>query len=310
MLRLHCFHGRDRVIGILSTYNEWRICELDFGKINERKMFATDIYHYDNPETLHVLVSTLSAMVATNKTQISLMDITRPYLFVTEEEIFQWRYLPSPTPILSCLMPQFAAFSGLFLIRDYHSGGDGRVWLGCSERGNLAVVKFLHNESNDTINYLHRVESEIQVWNDLFGVNTAYTKTLFGVTAIVMPFVFHCRNNNNTWHLTNSLSKWNSNSEDIGAEPVLKEDVNALLGAFNDIRTTATRAIDLFAQHKLIHQDIELRHLGLLPVFKEGSLQLVPTFIDLSRVASHDNSQRCQEKMLSRLNSIFEDGKE
>jgi hypothetical protein len=238
------------------------------------------------------------------------MDITRPYLFVTEEEIFQWRYLPSPTPILSCLMPQFAAFSGLFLIRDYHSGGDGRVWLGCSERGNLAVVKFLHNESNDTINYLHRVESEIQVWNDLFGVNTAYTKTLFGVTAIVMPFVFHCRNNNNTWHFTNSLSKWNINSEDIGAEPVLKEDVNALLGAFNDIRTTATRAIDLFAQHKLIHQDIELRHLGLLPVFKEGSLQLVPTFIDLSRVASHDNSHWCQEKMLSRLNSIFEDGKE
>jgi hypothetical protein len=55
MLRLHCFHGRDRVIGILSTYNEWRICELDFDKINERKMFATDIYHYDNQTKLKYL---------------------------------------------------------------------------------------------------------------------------------------------------------------------------------------------------------------------------------------------------------------
>jgi hypothetical protein len=83
--------------------------------------------------------------------------------------------------------------------------------------------------------------------------------------------------------------------------------VNAMLSTFNDIHTTATRAIQLFAQHKLIHQNIELRHLGLMPIFEKGSLQLIPTFFDLSQVLSHENSQHCEEQMLSQLNSIFED---
>jgi hypothetical protein len=283
MMRLHCFHGRDRVIGILSTYNEWRICELDFDQINKRKMFATEIYSSNNPETLHVLISTLTAMVATRRTQLSLMDANRPYLFVTEEEIFQWKYLPSPKPRLSFQIPPFESFAGLYLIRDYQSGGDGRVWLGCSAAGNLAVVKFLHNEKH---NYLQRVTSEVNHWNTLFGQNTAYTKTLFGVTAIVMPFVFHCRYNSDdhTWQFINSLSEWNSKTESIGAEPRFREqEVDGLLDRFQDVRSTAEEAIDLFARHKLIHQDIELRHLGLFPVFGQSPTvtALVPTFIDL-----------------------------
>ena len=225
MMCLRQFNGLRNIFGIITTYNEWKICWLEdtdkaaasemklsndeYGPpmegiriASKRVVRCSRIYKNHEPELIKVLVSVVHKMFHSPSTPPKLLyEETRAYVKLTENS-YGWETLPSGT-ILKYTPPP-AQTTQFYLLQDYHGGADGRVWLGCSESGHLVVIKFgkthelqseqvhMHGADEDTdYGLIYRREAER--WNNIWSPNgyTVRVRNLTGRTALVMPFAFH-----------------------------------------------------------------------------------------------------------------------
>ena len=53
----------------------------------------------------------------------------------------------------------------LILLRDLRGGVHGRVWIACSTKGNVCVIKFAQNREKVQLIY-----DEQKLWNDVWGL--------------------------------------------------------------------------------------------------------------------------------------------
>jgi hypothetical protein len=191
-----------------------------------------------------------------------------------------------------------------FLLQDYHGGRDGRVWLACSETGNLAVLKFLKQPFSGSRDLMADAEAEAQLWNDFWGAK-AFVKTFSGFNAnpcVVMPFVFHGRDRDGGSPRFNFSSPNQRIEEKVKApfDPdLMKQEFDALFEPQvysseylkpmdNDEPnlSAAEAAIRHMYNAGFKHCDLRWRHVGLLPVWcGSGNRYTVkPVLIDLTDV--------------------------
>lgn len=95
---------------------------------------------------------------------LPLFSTSKSYLSVNAHG-WSWRKLSDVAVCGVTLAPPAKSGREFYLLRDYHSGGDGRVWLACSNSGSIEVIKFLH-EGLDA-------KQEVAIWHRL-GVTSVF----------------------------------------------------------------------------------------------------------------------------------------
>lgn len=199
----------------------------------------------------------------------------------------------------------------------FPQGGDGRVALTTSESGNLGVIKYLLDDDDDNV-VLLKLKAEKSIWLKLWDAECQIFE-IDNRKDLLMPFCF-CFNASRTKEGKkrqfpfSSLNSWNKIAGN-DLETLISEEMeaNVNLGMLeyyqNNPLIAAKLALDWMAMKNIQHEDIELRHLALLPVYNFGTAQydFKPVFIDLSRVTetSLEQSQEAANRSYQFLKDEF-----
>lgn len=308
------------VFGIMTTYEEWRIYWLEdtdeaaketskekfdelcmAGSANEYMIndkvtvYQSKIYKHSEVELIECLASVLYKMAHSPVYLPSkFIDLRSRYVHMTRTD-FKFSQLPSALKQFKYAMPSPRTVN-CYILSYFHRGGDGRVALASSETGNLTVIKFL-NDANDS----NGLEKESQYWRDLWNVEcriVEYKKRC----GLLMPFCMTFNPNSKMGQRVSSLSTWNKrlgNVEYNAVSEELEPNLNMeMLEYYQDNPLVAARrALDVLVEKCIKHEDLDLRHLALLPILNvdTGLYDLKPIFIDLTRVSILEDVQSAKD---------------
>jgi hypothetical protein len=265
MLRLQSFFGLHNVFGILSCYDQWRICwmpgsdraaqatSLGTGAQEEevetqtvvppREMCGSKVFAWNDRELPRVLCTTILKMYSSPRSVVHLIDKNRPYIKL-DENMWYWGRIPieDELKLHHSKLPSGNKFT---LLADLREGADGRVWRACTDAGLGCCIKFpISQTGTDKLSYseqLAQIEEEAENWHAAYGTDSARVVTLSGRPALVMRYLRPLE-----------LQDGELTEEDKGA-----------------VQT----AIEKFAAKALKHDDLALRHLGILSPPKKGRKQ-------------------------------------
>lgn len=252
----------------------------------------SQLYECNNADLVNALISVMHKMhhspINSSK---SLISFDRYYMRINKCS-WCWSKLNESRFVFNYKMPASSdEENNYFLIQDYGDGADGRVWLGASNAGNLAIIKFSKFQEGDAsgINDKKlRLEEENNAWNSIWKQQTRVI-TLHNQPALLMPFAFHCKYYNKQTkkiifngpdHREPTLFYFNSSNEAKPEHIVLFE--NQITQAESNPRIIVEQAISTMIEQGYEHQDLHWRHVALLPNVDDGTLK--PILIDLSRV--------------------------
>jgi hypothetical protein len=326
MMKIRSVNGMRYVFGVITDYREWRICWLndsdaaattaelcslkDVENISlSRELRVSKIYKGSGGTSAEVkelsiaLTSVLRKMSYYRQFRrpVELISDKRPYLKLSRY-CCEW-VSGINSDLKLTLKPPPKNTSNYILLRDYHGGRDGRVWLATSESGHLAVLKFLDKNADETKEKLkERAEKESKYWNKL-GFESVYCCELNKSIAIIMPFCFHFDDkkdliyNLNAWSCRSRLNE-EPDSELYKNVSLLKECQDKLSEMkFNDV---LQKCVHSFACNKLVHNDIASKHVAVVPIIPSNqneAIQFVYTFIDLSDITDTDTQDEALETM-------------
>jgi hypothetical protein len=307
MLRLRCTYGLLAVFGIVTTYNEWKICWLhEANTIAQSTTITSELFSSDEsifrdfevlfesrvftrqePALIEALVSTLIKMSSSPLTPptsyLHIKDDDPRKFGMVNSESFCWSALPNRIKRLSYQLCS-SRVKIFFLVEDFHGGADGRVWLAITNQGKVAVIKL-----SQTSLFTH----ESVIWQEVWGV-AAWTCTLLNCHALIMPVAFHASlidgqvmfHPFGSWHLPlNKETTFDHPDFDAKFDPA---SVNRYL---TNPFAAAKEALEKLYGKGYVHQDISWRHVALLPQAPcvEGSAWTVtPILIDCMSVKRID----------------------
>ena len=334
MMKIRSVNGMRYVFGVITDYREWRICWLndsdaaanaaelcdldDVENISlNRELKVSKIYKGSGGTSAEVKELSIALTTVLRKMSyfrqfrrpVKLISCTRPYLKLSSNRCCEWINGIKENFKLT-FKPPSKSTSNYILLRDYHGGRDGRVWLATSESGHLAVLKFLNkypDEKKDKLN--ERAEKESKYWN-LLGYDSVYCCELNNSPAIIMPFCFHFDHNKN---IIFNLNAW-SCSNQLYCEPdnELFEKVSYLKDCQEKLSKlkfdeVLHQCITTFANKNLVHNDITSKHVAIVPIIPDdqnNAIEFSYTFIDLSDITVTDNSDEAIKVMKNYVENL------
>lgn len=299
LMCIRAFFGIRHVLGIVTTFEHWRfVCLPD----SETAALSSDlswpnmefettppvrslsvsskIYSTENPiELCTALVSMLKKMhhAGTGDSRLP-MDITLTERILIKMNSKGWVWQLYKFSQQLTLIPPGSKTQIFYLLRDYHGGADGKVWLAVSAKGNLAILKFPHSHGS--------MDTEVKAWRKC-GFNT-FSVTLDKRDCIVMPFLLHVKiYDGKPPSLIASISEWTAKIQtNIEDKPVDIEFLSQLLTEAKksvSLKDRLLNAIEFLANNGICHHDIEWRHLAVAPIFEAKNLaRFQDTLIDLT----------------------------
>jgi hypothetical protein len=300
MLRLQSFFGLEHVFGILSSYEEWRICWMPSSDVAagattiplpaqdreketetvvpQRLLHGSQLFAWNDQALPHVLCTTILKMYSSPRSPVQLVDKNRPYIIIDEN---QWRWgkigVESEDGLHHSELPSANRFT---LLADLREGADGRVWRACTDAGLGCCIKFplrLGNHEGSDAEQMAQIQDEAAKWHKAYGEMSARVLRLAGRPALIMRYL----------------------------RPVELVDGNLTKEDEDAVKT----AIEKFAEKGLKHDDLAIRHLGILspPKKSRGARTTAPTEVmlfDLGRVSQEQDRAVAVADMLSQLNLI------
>ncbi len=235
------------------------------GSNDGRTLSGTGVFEWNSPELIAMLCSALHKMAASPIEPVQLVDRTRPYILLDQEE-WTWTTLElkkgiRPERFLNYSRMPTSAAGRFLLLRDLHGGADGRVWMVCTTSGLLGVIKFGQpREGEDRDQRRQRLEAEGAVWRQVWQQKDVRVVTLAREPALLMPYV---------------------------------EPVESMEAALRPSEAAVRAAAAQMANAGYRHLDLDWRHVGVLPVTaikasKRCSSAVVEprvVFFDLCRVS-------------------------
>ena len=311
MMMVRSFSGLKCVFGVITDFNTWRICwfpdcdaaatsdvliddldtlTMDPNTGTNRKLHVSKIYTGGGGTAENVYELSIAMMSLLLKMDhsfkgresVQLVSENRPYIKLTND---QFHYQSGLQYALNFSFPD--EVSEFILLRDYHGGRDGRVWLTCTVSGNLCVLKFPNTGD------VEKAELEAENWRTM-GFQNVRVCTLNKKAAIVMPFAF---NFNDDGKIVADLDTWSLAGYGTAIEGW--EDVSRFLETV-DFNNALGHCITAFAERKLCHNDIEARHVAIVYVPEAVSVlerKFIYTFIDLSDVTKYESEEEAVDKM-------------
>ncbi|KAJ3070316.1 hypothetical protein HK102_006711 [Quaeritorhiza haematococci] len=311
MLELRYSHGLTFVFGIITTYEEWRILWFDdtdpaaradnLEQMNAltaaaaktpaphdvEKGFYTRVFKHTEPALVEALVTLSHKMyLAPTHPPSSFLVSGRKFASVTATR-FTWELLPKEHFRLSYEMPSNRFDGPFFLLRSYHGGGDGRVWLAASTKGKLAVIKYSVDGDNDSLN------AEAARWREIWDVPDVRVITVMGRPALVIPFAFHVRRDPGSGTPTfMPAHEWTGSMRNLTNVAAILDnreisdntnfDEEPFQTYINNPLEAARVALDHMAEKGWEHDDVEWRHVALLPKQQPhtGRWTVTPIMID------------------------------
>jgi hypothetical protein len=264
MMMLRAFHGLTFVFGIVTTYEQWRICWLedtdalamsdgaepvsqvptghaerevevfdddDDGKPVVGKLHAGDVLRFDNADLPRVIVSVLCKM---HSSQLHgfLPQGKRPRLRMGPKG---WVYRSAKHIVEDIGGLPHANTKHFYMLQDFGLGGDGHVWRACDKRGAVCVLKFARKYPDESAEVRRKLlAAECHRWQRLWGRRVARVVKLNRDFALLMPFA--------------------------RPTPEAKE-ITRKSGRLPDNVLGALRKM---AESGLYHEDLRWRHVGLI----------------------------------------------
>lgn len=202
------------------------------------------------------------------------------------------------------------------ILRTFKGGADGHVYLGLTQNFELIVVKEFvkkKNEDEDEREDENQAHSnELKYWSlinkrDCVPLGSKKNKLL-------LPFAFHCQlNENGEPYFEFDLNKWGSSTDNYVADPRLTNLSQNVQQIYDSISIKPEDALDLavkkFAINNCVHDDIEWRHVALLPEISSQNdeiIGLTPILIDLSHVHEVADYERAMDEMSTNVNELLD----
>lgn len=258
MLRLQSFFGLEQVFGILTSYEKWRVCWMPRSDgaalatsataqiaqerevetqtvVPERVLHGSELYAWNDKNLARVICTTILKMFNAPRSPVRLIDPNRPYIILDKD---QWSWgkisVEDESKLYHSVLPSANKFT---LLADLREGADGRVWRACTDSGLGCCIKFpirsiSSRDESAEVEQLAQIQSEAANWQRVYGPNSARVTTLSGRPALIMRYL---------------------RPLELQDGELLQEDLAA-------VKT----AIENFASKGLKHDDLALRHLGIL----------------------------------------------
>ncbi|KAJ3392393.1 hypothetical protein HDU92_008452 [Lobulomyces angularis] len=337
MQELRYTYGTKYVIAIITTYNEWRICwysnvnniaksrteseilkHIRYDKdsypynIDENTLYLSECYKHNDPSIAQILTSCIHKMYVThNETpeNIKFKEFKFKYIEVNQSKMY-WKSLPETLQHFTYQFPR-ENINGFYLLKKYHDGRDGRAWLSCSDNGNLVVLKL--SSINNSTSAEEMLNNESKYWNDIWDCNTYVTKFDKDNT-LIMPFAFQCIKNIEGKIYFKSPEVWNKNEtkKDILNFDYMLEnklnlfDVDKIKSYIDNPMTVAREALTVMKEKGFRHDDIEWRHVALLPIkVNDNNWTVKPIMIDLTGIKKVDSKDIDINIELSKLKTKY-----
>jgi hypothetical protein len=282
-------------------------------KVEEKQIsiYETACYRHDNPALVEILCSLVYKMtyvrirptaVFAKQIDISTARDPRNYILVDDTTFF-WARLPKDfRPSLDFNLAHKCKY--YYFLQDYHGGRDGRVYLGADKMGNICVIKW---SPEGTRTY----SAESAAWNHIWNARTR-TQTVFGVNALIMPYVFHAYQKEDGTVSFRSLRKWNLGHSDVedfvdnGTKQTI--DKKSIEKYLKNPLLAAKAAITKMVDKGYVHEDVKWSHVGLLP-FKtkgKGTYSVKPVLIDLHEIRKLGDGEDKKEVVQKFLTDLEE----
>jgi hypothetical protein len=335
MVKLRVIYGIRYVFGIVTTMKEWKIVwlpdssdaagaeNLDYPKNTEvdvdicekRELCISKTYSVTKSLELSTCITSVLKKMHNgvgDRLILPLLDNIRTFIELSKQT---WRWTTVTSPPKYTLYPPEETTDKFHLLRDYHGGSDGRVWLAAAVgSGRLAVIKFLCTEDAES-----QASLEANVWQTL-GFS-AYSCQLMGKFCVVMPYALHVKVYDGTPRLISSLNCWTSTddildnykSKEIKFYQELIDQIEEANDSIQDILRNAVK----FVSSKLVcHDDLEWRHVALIPKFAKNSEaknsedEIIlngyqATLIDLTRSRIVETAEEARNEMEAKMNNLL-----
>lgn len=322
LMQLFAFFGQSYIFGILTTFEEWKFTCLDnslnYYMQNDciipphseiqpistiRQLYGSEKIKYTNPLLSKFLLSIIFKSWKSPCSPVPLLQVGRQYL-VCSEASYKWvlltDHLLNEQEKKITLYPPNKRTKCFIVLRYFHKGADGDVFLGMSFNGNICVIKHFYDSKD--------CDQEFAFWNKLWD-KKVFKMILSKRPSLVMPYVYQCHSKNNgEIFFEFDLRKWGFFSQfDPESDSVFLLISQTIEELALDLtpKIVAENAINTLIEANLQHDDVEWRHVALLPKFdnEKQIIGLQSILIDLTRMheIKENELESAKFEMLSKL---------
>ena len=333
MIDIASFYGQRDVFGITTNGTEWKfhwfpscddtaesttLTSNSKGKIlNDpppglsRSVCSTNPISQQDPSLVPLLLSVIFKSLYSPTYKVPLISPDRKYITLSEDS-WSWSVLQTATTDLNKLTidvnHEVDCSTEFVVLNHLARNKDQLVWIALAgSTSRIVVIKQF------TQDLQAEADVELSIWQT---VNDAHCsiRTIRGLPSLVMPLVIHAQFDENRGipFFNCDLLYWLFPS---GAVPdVLPKPLVLLRKAMmeagaqweNRVIDAATHAINVLAEHKIVHDDLQWRHFALLPRFINGSFsQFTPVMFDFSMSHHVESKVEARTAMMNNLNVLI-----
>eukprot|EP01032_Pedospumella_encystans_P013730 gene13730-15793_t len=327
------FHGQHHVFAILTTMRDFRIAWLPHSDAyaasdtdapptdsviepvdpSNRILHCTPLIPHTDAHLARILVSAIKKSAGSTFGTVYAFSHARMYLQLVSHAWY-WHRLPLAraqrlqTHATLNLTASANRSSHYTIIKSLHRTANCKVWVvvaGDTER--VCIAKQLFD--------VEKLDQEQQVWCEANQHTGVFRSSGSGKPLVVMPYVVLAREINGVVSFNTDFHTWAADDNStagpvpskIFAELSQTAELITALG-WNPLRA-ATTAAARFAQRGILHQDLEWRHIGMLPIFdKQGNVVDVrPVFVDFDLCQTGVEEGLALQTMQARLAFLAQD---
>lgn len=320
-----------RSIGIITTGAKWRIIWLsneqdlvscqDIDNLplplpcdcnpKKRIVYSSPCFDHADPMLLKYLASLLLKCVHAQTIPVSLFTKTR-YFIIFDDKTWHWKQL------------QLHRTSPNQRQRQHQNLHLNLNFTVSSKRKNHCAIRFFTNDvllalvpNQGGLYVIKRFENgdhaiqEGNRWLDIWGVNVRHF-VVQDRPSIALPFAIACKNLETQPPVFNvdlvdvlvpHAASLDPNDRELLAP--IAADLTGLASAWTPF-TTLKAAVHDMASKGYSHDDIEWRHVALLPCYTDNALtSMRPIFIDLERVTKHASPQAAMTAMKANISHLL-----
>ena len=327
MSNLRNSFGQCEVFGIVTTLEQWRVAwfpdtdefaasgsgdptvyedlqsQFPVESTLGRDLHVSAVYKWDSKKTLPLIATVLLKSMTSQHRVVALLSSNKAYIVLRELD-WIWSTIPGDNITNVYLTLPVNPPTDLAVLRQFHGGADGQVCLTLTKQFNLVVVKKFYDEE--------LCGKECKVWNDVYKVKALSTK-LLNSQCLIMPLVFHCIEiEEGVFYFEFNVSSWGRDPSsgllsderfDVWTNKI--DDFVKSSGITITVGETLDAAVEALALHCCVHNDLEWRHVALLPVLHDNEVTgMKPVLIDLASVKSVESVEVARETMKERVTEL------
>lgn len=320
MGRLRSFFGQIEIFGICTSLQEWKVCwfpDTSSASVSstQKAMFASTSSHDLSQRILHTspmmdlcskqlpmtILSVLLKSLNSKYERVDLFSESRSYIELSSNT-WNWKKITSFTPSFSLHYPHMLA-THFYVVRFFHEGRDGRVKLVFTQGRNssLAIIKQFFSSSD--------YDTERLLWKEIYDISVIFNESN---KSIVLPFCFHViEDKDGSMQFNFDLTFWTRESPATpGDANLLIEEQHQYLSNLDptnfDCAGIAQQAVEYLTSQGFVHDDLEWRHVAVMPIFENGRIiDLKPILLDLTSARKVEDRTAAENYMNNKLKSLL-----